>query len=145
MAELDGFDAMLSALQGIGARVVAATPEGLNRAAHHLEAQIKVELSRTSHPPGTPTPSPPGSPPSLITGALRRSIQVEGAQPTGPGRWTAAVGTGLVYSRIQELGGVTGRGHRTRLPARPYMAPGLATALPGMGAFIEQAWADALS
>jgi hypothetical protein len=143
MAELDGFEAMMTELEAIVGKVVGATPQGLANAAHHLEASIKLELSRTSHPPGTPTPSPPGSPPSLITGTLRRSIQVEGPTQTGPGRWTANVGTGLVYSRIQEYGGTAGRG--SRLPARPYMAPGLATALPGMGALIEQAWADALS
>lgn len=143
MAELDGFDAMLGALQAISARVQAATPDGLARAGHHLEALVKMELSRTSHPPGTPTPSPPGSPPSLISGALRRSIQVEGPQPTGPGRWTVHVGTGLVYSRIQELGGTAGRG--AYLPPRPYMAPGLAAAIPGMQRFMEEAWSDALS
>jgi phage gpG-like protein len=142
MAELDGFEAMMAALRGIGANVVAATPHGLSNAAHHLEAQIKMELSRTSHPPGTPTPSPPGSPPSLVTGTLRRSIQVEGPEQTGPASWSVKVGTGLVYSRIQEYGGTAGRG--AQLPARPYMAPGFATALPGMQAFIERAWADAL-
>jgi phage gpG-like protein len=142
VADLDGFEAMIAALEGITTKVVAATPEGLAKAAHLLEGAIKIELSRTSHPPGTPTPSPPGSPPSLVTGTLRRSIQVEGPAQTGPGRWTANVGTGLVYSRIQELGGTAGRG--AYLPPRPYMAPGLAAALPAMGGAIERAWADAL-
>ena len=141
--ELDGFDAMLAALRAIAGKVEAATPAGLARAAHHLEGAIKTELSRTSHPPGTPTPSPPGSPPSLVTGTLRRSIQVEGPIQAGPGRWSAKVGTGLVYSRIQEYGGTAGRG--AHLPPRPYIAPALAGALPAMGAFIEQAWTGALS
>lgn len=138
MAELDGLDAMLSALDGLGERVEAATPGGLTKAAHHVEAMVKLELSRTSHPRGTPTPSPPGSPPSLISGALRRSIQVEGPRPTGGGRWTAQIGPTIIYGRIQELGG----GH---LPARPYMRPGLIQALPGIQSFMQDAWADALS
>jgi phage gpG-like protein len=141
--ELNGAEAMLTALRTIGGRVAAATPDGLARAAHHLEAMVKLELSRTSHPPGTPTPSPPGSPPSLITGALRRSIQVNGPTEVAPGAWTATVSPDIVYGRIQELGGIAGRG--ARLPARPYMRPGLIAASPGMHALIKQAWADALS
>jgi phage gpG-like protein len=31
----------------------------------------------------------------------------------------------VVYSRIQELGGRTGRNHATYLPPRPYMRPAL--------------------
>lgn len=141
--ELNGVEAMLTALRTIGGRVAAATPDGLARAAHHLESMVKVELSRTSHPPGTPTPSRPGSPPSLVSGALRRSVQVTGPTETGPGTWTATVSPDIVYGRIQEMGGVAGRG--AHLPARPYMRPGLVAAMPGMHALIKQAWADALS
>jgi phage gpG-like protein len=36
-----------------------------------------------------------------------------------------AVGSNLPYSRIQQLGGKTGRGHRTTLPPRPYLPRGL--------------------
>lgn len=139
MADLDGLEALLSAMAWQGAKVANVTPEALGHAAHYLEAQIKTELGRTSHPPGTPTPSPPGSPPSLITGNLRRSAQVEGPTQTGPGVWTASVGMESVYARVQELGGGP-----SQLPARPYMTPALATALPGMGALITQAWARAL-
>ena len=137
--DLDGFEAMLAELEAVAIRVVDATPDALGKAAHYLEGQIKIELSRTSHPPGTPTPSPPGSPPSLITGNLRRSIQVEGPQPTGPASWTASVGAESVYARVQELGGGP-----SRLPSRPYMAPGLATALPGIAVIFERAWGHAL-
>lgn len=139
MAELDGFDGMLAELEGVAVRVVAATPGALAQAAHYLEGQIKIELSRTSHPPGTPTPAPPGTPPSLVTGNLRRSIQVEGPQQAGPASWSVKVGAETVYARVQELGGGP-----SRLPARPYMAPGLATALPGMVSIFERAWTDAL-
>jgi|SRR5688500_14172766 len=141
--ELNGVEAMLTALRTIGGKVSAATPEGLAQAAHHLESMVKLELSRTSHPYGTPTPSLPGSPPSLVSGALRRSVQVTGPTQTGPGTWTAKVNPNTVYARIQEMGGIAGRG--ARLPARPYMSPGLTAALPGMNALILQAWRDALS
>jgi|SRR5690606_207829 len=137
--DLDGFEDMLAALEGLAVRVVTATPGALAQAAHYLEGQIKIELSRTSHPPGTPTPAPPGTPPSLVTGNLRRSIQVEGPQQTGPASWSAKVGAEAVYARVQELGGGP-----SRLPARPYMAPGIATALPGIAALFERAWSNAL-
>lgn len=140
MADLDGFNAMLGQLLGISVKVRNVTPNALAKAAHYLEAKIKEELSRSSHPPGTPTPSPPGSPPSLITGNLRRSIQVEGPQATGAASWSVSVGAESVYARVQELGGGP-----SRLPARPYMAPAFADALPAMGALIERAWAGALN
>lgn len=86
------------------------------------ERGIKAELSRSSHSRGTPTPSPPGSPPAIITGSLRRSVITQ--PPTGGGGvWSAAGGPTIVYSRIQELGGRAGRGHRTVLPPRPYVRP----------------------
>jgi hypothetical protein len=138
MADLDGFDAMLQALEGIAGKVYAGTPDALAQAAHYVEGMVKTELSRTSHPRGTPTPSPPGSPPSLISGALRRSVQVEGPQQTGAGRWSASVGSGLVYAAVQERGG-------NHLPARPYMLPGVLAALPGIEALMYQSWADALN
>lgn len=139
MADLDGLEALLSAMAWQGAKVRNATPNALAKAAHYLEGLIKVELSRTSHARGTPTPSPPGSPPSLITGNLRRSAQVEGPRQTGPASWSASVGMESVYARVQELGGGP-----SNLPARPYVAPTFAAALPGMGALIERAWANAL-
>lgn len=33
------------------------------------------------------------------------------------------VGTNVKYARIHEFGGMAGRGHKTRIPARPYLAP----------------------
>jgi hypothetical protein len=86
------------------------------------ERGIKQNLSLSSHGRGTPTPSPPGSPPSLITGALRRSVITEPPRGGG-GLWSASGGPTIVYSRVQELGGRTGRGHRTVLPPRPYVRP----------------------
>lgn len=83
-------------------------------------AAVQRELGRTSHDPGTLTPSQPGEPPSLITGQLRRSVIMK---PKGPGH--VQVGATTVYARIQELGGWTGRGHATYLPPRPYLKAAL--------------------
>ncbi|MFD0393333.1 hypothetical protein ACFQ3Z_15995 [Streptomyces nogalater] len=58
-----------------------------------------------------------------MTGTLRRSITVKGPAPLGTGRWAASIGPTAVYGRIQELGGVTGRGGATELPPRPYVRP----------------------
>jgi hypothetical protein len=142
VADLDGMDAMLSALEGMVGKVYAGTPDALAQAGHLVEGLVKQELSRTAHARGTPTPSAPGSPPSLISGALRRSVQVDGPQPNGGASWTVSIGSGLVYAAIQERGGVAGH---ARLPARPYMYPGLMAALPGIESVMFQAWADALN
>jgi len=89
------------------------------------EREIKLTLSTSSHPPRTKTPSLPGEPPSLITGQLRRSVRKTYSSGNAA-RWTTRVAPTAVYARIQELGGLTGRGHRTRLPGRPYVRPALA-------------------
>lgn len=81
------------------------------------------ELSRYSHPPGTGTPSPPGFPPARVTGQLAISIRTDPPIQVGSASWKTRVGPTAVYGRIQELGGVTGRNHATRLPPRPYLRP----------------------
>lgn len=83
-----------------------------------LEREVRTQLSKSSHAPGTPTPSVPGSPPAMITGRLRNSVTV---REIGPGH--VQVGGTTVYARIQELGGSSGRGGGTQLPPRPYLAP----------------------
>lgn len=81
-----------------------------------LMMEVKRELAKSSHPPGTPTPSAPGEPPSMVSGALSRKVVVKRLVP---GR--IQVGSTVVYARIQELGGVAG--HGAQLPARPYLKP----------------------
>jgi phage gpG-like protein len=92
------------------------------------EREIKKQLGRTSHAPGTPTQSPPGSPPGLITGQLRRSVRQTKTYSSGAGRWTVHIAPTMIYARIQELGGWAGRGHKSHLPARPYVRPGMLAA-----------------
>ena len=87
-----------------------------------METAAKLELSRVSHARGTPTPSPPGSPPALIGGALRRSVMTVPGDMSGY-RASVQVGGTIVYARIQELGGRAGRNHASLLPPRPYLRP----------------------
>jgi hypothetical protein len=84
------------------------------------------ELRRFSHAAGTPTPSPRGAPPARISGDLARSMRQEpasGARKVGKYEFQVMVGPTIVYGRIQELGGETGKNHATTIPARPYIAP----------------------
>ncbi len=105
-------------------------------ALRYHEHLTDVTLRLFSHPRFTRTPSPPGRPPALVTGTLRRSVRVEPAVPQGPGRAMSSVAPHTVYARIQEVGGdvhvvrarvlTDGRsffGKHVRIPARPYMRP----------------------
>lgn len=140
--DLYGLDELLAALREQVAAVDRATPDGLGEAAHFLEGAVKITLTTTSHARGTLTPSRPGEPPSLITGHLRGSVEVDGPARRGEYRWEAQVGPTAVYARIQELGGVAGRG--AYLPPRPYLAPSVDRARDRMGEIVAEHWADAL-
>lgn len=118
-----GIAEIQAALEAMVARVEAATPFAVDTAAALLEGRARSQLSQSSHQQGTRTPSAPGSPPSLITGVLRSSFEILGPTPAGAAAWAAIVGPTAVYARIQELGGVTGRGSAVTLPARPYVRP----------------------
>ncbi|MFJ2630828.1 hypothetical protein ACIO6U_02540 [Streptomyces sp. NPDC087422] len=125
----------------------AATRVATAKGAHALEGEIKKTLTARSHRKGTPTPSGPGEPPALVTGTLRRSVTVKGPLPAGRGRWEAQIGPTAVYGRIQGLGGVTGRGGTTTLPARPYVRPTFERAVASglLAGIYHQAWLAALS
>jgi len=125
------------ALDDIVARTNAATRQAVTTGGHVLEAETKRLLSNsgTAGAQGRDEngrfvkvarpSSPPGSPPMLQTGTLRRSIKVVGPDSTGPTGWTISVGPTVIYGRIHELGGDTGRGGSTHLPARPFLKPAL--------------------
>ncbi len=128
-----------------------------------LQREIVLQLSkRGSTKAAGNIPSPPGEPPSVQTGALRRSIVLNrtGLANTNP---QVEIGTALKYARIQEFGGVihlprivpkrgralhwknkqgqdvfarSVRAHTVRLPPRPYFRPGIALALPKIERFI---------
>jgi phage gpG-like protein len=113
------------AMKAMAEAADAATRAATATGAHLIEAEIKKKLTTSSHPKGTPTPSAPGEPPSLVSGQLRRSIKVEGPRKLGPGLYQARIGPTAAYGRVQELGGMAGRGRASSLPARPYVAPAL--------------------
>ena len=125
------FDRLAHALE-TGAR------EGVVDAVNVLDRAVKDELSLTSHPLGTPTPSPPGSPPSLVTGNLRRSVRKIQTKRIARGVYEGGTGPTAVYARIHELGGVihhpghrerlkvlvkAGNGYEIHMPKRPYVKP----------------------
>lgn len=92
----------------------AATADGLGA----VEREEKRMLRRFSHAPGTPTPSPPGQPPALITGALRRSWRATAPRRTRTWTVYAKGGPTAPQSRVQELGGGP-----SDLPRRPFHRP----------------------
>jgi hypothetical protein len=119
----EGFASLEAALARLRDNADWAARNAASAAAAVIERGVKLELSRSSHPPKVKTPSPPGSPPSLVTGRLRQSVRMTQLRQTGAGQWTAHVAPTTVYSRIQELGGWAGKGHRSHLPPRPYIRP----------------------
>ena len=75
----------------------ATTQVGLE-AVSVMKSQIKG-----AHKRGTPTPSRPNTPPTNITGNLRRSISSSTKRGFGLS-YIATVGPGMIYSRALELG-----------------------------------------
>jgi phage gpG-like protein len=118
-------EALLARLDEIETAGVAAARPCAEAMAAVGEQAIKMNLSLSSHPRGTKTPAPPGAPPALISGTLRRSVRRTRSYASGLGEWTAHVAPTVVYARIQELGGRAGRDHRSYLPPRPYVRPAI--------------------
>jgi len=101
-----------------------------------LERNAKIMLTQSGrHKPGTPTPSMPGSPPAIITGALRASVKTSSPTKVGFGTYMVQVGPTMVYGRVQELGGGP-----NNLPARPYMAPALSNSKDEIYAIYSAVW-----
>ena len=142
---LVGVPQFMAALDGMVGAADAASREAVAKGGHLIEAETKKDLSIGSHAKGQPTTSTPGTPPDLVTGQLRRSIKVTGPTKTGPGAWESRTGPTAVYGRIQELGGVTGRGGATYLPARPYLGPALQHLISSgrLAEVFTQAWRSA--
>nr|WP_202446857.1 hypothetical protein [Streptomyces sp. SID5468] len=128
----------------MAARLDEATGEALSTAQSVVAGRARAHLSRYSHQPDTPTPSPPGQPPALVTGRLRGSFDLAGPTSEGTGVWTSVMGPNTAYARIQELGGTAG--HGAVLPARPYLRPTADEAMhdPHITGIFARAWSAAL-
>jgi phage gpG-like protein len=131
-----------AALSSVVAAQRTATRQATAKLLHQIEAAAKEQLRTSSHRKGTPTPSAPGEPPSLISGGLRRGIRVTGPEAVGATSWSGEVGPTSPQGRIQELGGIAGRG--TVLPARPYMQPAWEQIKPLIAPTYRAAWSGAL-
>ena len=102
----------------LGGRAAAAT------LASEGAKEIRGQLTKRSHPPGTPTPSPAGQPPARVSGRLANSVITVQPVPAGAHRWVSMAGPhGVVYARIQDQGGRAGVRHSATLPPRPYRVP----------------------
>lgn len=141
-ADVRGVPEVIGAMMGMVAQARVDTPAQINDALRVVARQQRTLLNLGSHSPGTKTGSPPGSPPWRITGRLMDSVTVRRATPTGLDRWEGMVGPTAVYGRIQELGGDTGRGHRTHLPPRPSLYPAWVIVRPTIRPQFTAAWGD---
>jgi phage gpG-like protein len=109
----------IQAMKVAAKQMEKAAEVGSRQAGLVMERAIKEKLSENSrHPKGTPTPSAPGSPPSIVTGALRASVRATKPESKGFAAYEVLIGPTLVYARVQELGG-----GKSNLPARPYVQP----------------------
>ena len=142
-AHLEGISAFRDHLLAAVGRLDAATKAATAAAGAVVELETKNQLRKTSHSKKTPTPASPGSPPSLISGALMRSVAAQGPVG-GAGTYVETAGPSIIYGRIQELGGDAGRHHASHLPARPYMKPALEESKPKLEALFVEAWTAAL-
>ncbi len=129
-------------LREIRALAAAAAPRAACQAlGQTAETAVKVMLTSSTHPEGTPTPSRPGQPPSLVTGTLRRSVTRTPVMQNGTAAFRCLVGSKLIYAAVHEHGPVTIRagnfpqlgnpkagffGREVTIPRRPYLAPTVA-------------------
>lgn len=139
MAEWDvfGISAVEKALDAIVVQANEAAKHIVERGQAVVEAETKKQFTG-AHKRGTKTTAAPGHPPDVVTGALRRSIQSDQPAIT-PLAVTGHVFPSVVYARIQELGGVAGRG--AHLPARPYLRPAYEKSQPKLRAIGLEEWA----
>lgn len=143
MADDFGIGKLVAALAATAGKAELVAVTIVKRGQVVVEDEAKRQFTG-AHPPGTPTTSRPGAPPDVVTGTLRRSIKSDTPQRSGLGGAIGRVYPTAIYARIQELGGQTGRGGHTTLPARPYMQPALEKAKPALQRIAVEEWSGAL-
>lgn len=141
--EQSGQREWLDALRLMELRVLRATHQATTKAVRMVSRSVTVHLMTYRHAPGTPTPAPPGGPPAMVSGDLARSQHIERTRSVRRGVYGGATGPTRAYARAQELGGLTGRNYRTRLPARPYQKPQTRAELARIHNIYRQAWTEA--
>lgn len=117
-----GVDAWTKATVKLTERLMREAEKGVDDGLRMIAREEKSLLRRRSHLPGTPTPSAPGQPPAMISGHLSGSWVTRSTRRIRAHVVHGEAGPSAVQARIQQYGGVTGAGHRTRLPARPYLS-----------------------
>lgn len=109
-----GMEIALINLEGFTAKAMRGGPAAAAAMARQGKQLDREMVSLTAHAPYTRTPSPPGAPPSLISGRLMESMWDGDLEP-GPGAfsWTAHAGPGASaasyngpYGRFLQFGGV---------------------------------------
>lgn len=133
------------ALTAMEARIWRNTFRATKAGMYLIERNVKMYLRTFTHARGTPTPSPIGGPPAMVTGNLIRSWRNEPVRP-GPNPYVveARGGPTAVYSRIQELSGQAGRGHLVHIPKRPYVRPMVLASRRGVRAIYIHYWTEAI-
>lgn len=111
--------AMLDALGKMSDDMVnRVAPMALSRAGLVVERATKLKLTESGrHKKGTKTPAAVGSPPAIVTGALRRSVKTFKPERVGFRSYRVLVGPTVVYGRFQELG--------EGVPVRPFLGPAM--------------------
>lgn len=106
-AKFIGLQALKTEVKSLSDNFGKNMRKGMNQAVNLVEGDVIDNLS--------------GKVLNVRTDRLRSSLQ---KQIHRYGAW-GKVKTGVVYARIHEFGGKTGRGHAVNIPKRPYMLPAL--------------------
>lgn len=136
------FPGFVGKLQGMAKKMPAITEKSLNAGAslvvreaqmHHLNGPT----SRGSFASAVGISAMPmGESLSRRTHRLFRSIAKRVS--VSASQVSAEVGSNVVYARIHEYGGLTGRRHLVNMPARPYLRPSVITMKPAVYNLIRE-------
>ncbi|MEM6259678.1 MAG: HK97 gp10 family phage protein [Planctomycetota bacterium] len=106
--------------KSIDAALQRGMANGLEAAATHYQSRVKQAMSKHASNRGNGgSASPPGTPPGVRSGNLRRSVQIDRSQNKGP-RPRVRVGTNVEYAPIHEFGGtIAAKGGGLAVPIHP--------------------------